>query len=68
MILVGWKIRFASVLMILNFLVALLVVHRKDSIEGMTPALAILFASILFLFYGVDKFSMEYLLRRKYRS
>jgi hypothetical protein len=45
--------------MIINFLVALVMVHLHDSFEGMTPALAMLFSSILFLFYGAGKFALK---------
>ena len=45
--------------MIINFLVALVMVHARDSFEGMTPALAMLFSSILFLFYGAGKFALK---------
>ncbi len=57
MIIIGFKIRLAAALMIINFLVALVMVHLHDSFEGMTPALAMLFSSILFLFYGAGKFA-----------
>lgn len=59
LILIGWKIRLASITMIVNFIVAIIVVHRNDSFEVMTPALAILFSCLLFLFYGAGKFSFE---------
>lgn len=59
MIILGFKIRWASLLMIVNFIVALIMVHRNDTIEGMTPALAILFACILFLFTGAGKFALD---------
>src|SRR5687767_10131561 len=49
MIIVGWKIRYAAVVMIVNFLIALVVIHRDDSFEQMTPALAMLFLNVLFL-------------------
>ena len=55
----GWKIRYASLLTIFNFLVALLFVHRRDSVEEMTPALAILFSSLLFLFQGAGIYSID---------
>ena len=58
-ILVGFQIRFAALLMIFNFLVALVMVHRHDTIEGMTPALAMLFCSVLFLFYGAGKIAVR---------
>ncbi|MGI8597613.1 MAG: DoxX family protein, partial [Chitinophagaceae bacterium] len=40
MILLGWKIRIAALLMIINFLIAVLMVHLGQSFEQMTPALA----------------------------
>jgi putative oxidoreductase len=59
MILFGFYIRLAALIMIINFMVALLMVHRQDSFEAMTPALALLFANVLFLFYGAGKFSLS---------
>jgi putative oxidoreductase len=59
LILVGWKTRFASVLIIINFLVALAMVHRKDNFETMTPALAMLFGAVLLLFTGAGKYSVD---------
>ena len=59
-LLTGYKIRLASFILILNFLVAI-AVHLKmgDSIEGMTPALAMLFGCITLLFTGAGKLSFE---------
>jgi len=61
MILIGFKIRLASVLLIINFLIALIMVHFRlnDTIEGMTPALAMLFGCLTFLFTGAGKWSMD---------
>ena len=59
MIIVGWRIRYAAIAMILNFLIALVMVHRNDTIEIMTPALAILFCCILFLFQGAGRISVD---------
>jgi putative oxidoreductase len=59
MITVGYRIRIASLIMIVNFLVAIVVVHRHDTVEGMTPALAMLFGCITFLFYGGGKYSIR---------
>jgi putative oxidoreductase len=56
---VGWKIRWAAVLMIINFAVAVLVVHRGQSFEQMTPPLALLFSSTLFLFAGAGRYSAD---------
>jgi hypothetical protein len=34
-------------------------VHRNDTIEGMTPALAMLFSSVVFVFYGAGRFALK---------
>ena len=61
-ILLGFHLRVFALIMILNFIVALLFVHLpiKDSVESMTPALAILFSCITLLFTGAQKFSLDY--------
>ncbi|MBC7828076.1 MAG: DoxX family protein [Chitinophagaceae bacterium] len=59
MIVLGWRIRYASLLMIINFLVALIMVHRNDSIESMTAPLSILFSAVLFLFHGAGLISID---------
>jgi putative oxidoreductase len=52
LLIISWKVRFAAILMIINFLTALVMVHRHDTIEQMTPALSLLFISIFLLFSG----------------
>jgi putative oxidoreductase len=59
MILLGWKIRIAALLMIINFLIAVLMVHLGQSFEQMTPALAMFFSNVLFLFYGAGKYAFD---------
>ena len=59
LIILGWKIRYAAALMIINFLVALIVVHRNDSVEAMTPAAAILCCNFLFLLQGPGRISLD---------
>ncbi|MFN2457984.1 MAG: DoxX family protein [Chitinophagaceae bacterium] len=59
LILIGWKIRWAAFVMIINLLVALVMVHRNDTVEQMTRALAILFCCVLFLFYGSGRYSLD---------
>lgn len=55
----GWKIRYAALLMICNFSVAWVMVDRFGSVEQMTPALSMLFCSVLFLFVGAGKAALE---------
>ena len=59
MIILGWRIRYAATFMIINFAVALIMVHRHDSFETMTPALAIFFSCILFLFCGAGQIAID---------
>ena len=66
LILVGFKIRFASFILVINFLVALIFVHFRinDTVEGMTPALAMLFGCLTLLFTGAEKISLEHFLKK----
>lgn len=59
LILIGWKIRWAALVMSINFLVALIMVHREQTLEQMTPPLAILFSNLLFFFTGAGKYSLD---------
>jgi putative oxidoreductase len=59
MILLGWQIRIAAVLMIINFAVALIMVHRNQTIDDMTVPLAIFFCAVLFLFEGPGRISID---------
>lgn len=49
--LIGWKIRWAGVVMMLNFLIAI-IIETPNGIEAMTPALAIFFSCLLFVLEG----------------
>ncbi len=61
LILIGYKIRLASIIMAFNFLIAIIFVHLKsnDSIEIMTPAMAIFFGCLTFIFTGAGKISID---------
>jgi len=60
LLLAGYKVRTASAVLIINFMVAWSVHFTSgDSIEAMTPALAMLFGSILFLFYGSGRWGID---------
>jgi putative oxidoreductase len=62
---VGFKIRMAAILMIVNFLVAVCVVHWGQPLEAMTPPLFILFVSILFLFQGAGRYSVDQVMNNR---
>lgn len=56
---VGLFIRPAAIVMIINFLVALLVVHLGTTFQQSFEALVMLFTSIFFLLHGPGNFSLE---------
>jgi putative oxidoreductase len=56
---VGLFIRPAAIVMMINFLVALYVVHIGTTFQESFDALMMLFGSIFFLFYGGGKISLE---------
>ena len=56
---VGLQTRFVAFLMLINFLVAFFVVDIHGSLEQMTPALAMLFGSLLLVFEGAGRFSLD---------
>ncbi|MBX2877588.1 MAG: DoxX family protein [Saprospiraceae bacterium] len=61
LVLIGYQTRIAALLLGINFLIALFMVHLPagDTVEGMTPALAMLFASLTLLFTGAKDISLD---------
>lgn len=61
LILIGWQTKWSSLLLSLNFLIAIIMVHfpNNDSIEVLTPALAMLFISAALMFTGAGKYSVD---------
>lgn len=62
---IGFQVRLAAILMIVNFVVALLVVHIGLTFEQSFDALMMLSGSLFFLFNGAGKFSIDRSLLRK---
>ncbi|WP_313191861.1 DoxX family protein [Sphingobacterium sp.] len=61
LILIGWQTKFSAAIIFINFLIAIFMVHipNGDSIELMTPALALLFVSASLFFTGAGKYSVD---------
>jgi putative oxidoreductase len=59
MIIVGYKIRWAAFVMLINFTIALFMVHKGQTFEEMTSVLSMLFSSLLFLFTGSGKYGLD---------
>ncbi len=60
LILIGYHIRLASLVLVINFVIAVLVhIRLGDSIEAMTPALAIVSCCFAFIFTGAGRISIS---------
>mgnify|MGYP000894030967 CR=1 FL=1 len=61
LLLIGWQTKLSAAFIFINFLIAIFMVHlpNGDSIELMTPALAILFVSASLFFTGAGKYSVD---------
>ncbi|MBT1701991.1 DoxX family protein [Chryseosolibacter indicus] len=58
----GYLTRLAAIIMIINFLVALWLVHIGTTFQQSFDALMMLFGSVFFLYYGAGKLSIDNLL------
>lgn len=59
LLILGAFTRWASALIVLNFIAALLIAHRSDTFEGMFPALVMLFGGLFFLAHGAARPSVD---------
>jgi putative oxidoreductase len=62
---VGLATRYAAVVMIINFIAALIIAHIGDTYPNMFPALMMLAAACFFVVHGAGKLSVDSLLDRQ---
>ena len=62
---VGLWTRYAAVVMIINFVAALIIAHVGDTYPNMFPALMMLAAACFFLLHGAGRLSVESMLKRR---
>jgi putative oxidoreductase len=62
---IGWHVRTAAVIMLVNFAVALLAVHWGHPYPALFPALMMWTGSLSLLFSGAGAWSVEAKLRRR---
>lgn len=55
----GAATRYAAVVMIINFIAALIIAHRGDTYQNTFPALMMLFAACFLLLHGAGKLSVD---------
>lgn len=70
LILIGCQLRMASAILVFNFLIALIGVHfvAQDSVEVMTPALAMLFGCLTLYFTSSGHLSIDHNLKKRAHS
>jgi putative oxidoreductase len=64
-ILFGAWIRLTSVIFIINFIAAVIIVHLNDDFREMFAPLMMIFTGLFFLFHGAGKLSVDELLERR---
>jgi putative oxidoreductase len=62
---VGFATRFGAVVMIINFIGALIIAHIGDTYPNMFPALMMLAAAWFFLLHGAGKLSVDNMVERR---
>lgn len=62
---VGLWVRPAALVMIINFIAALIIVHIGTTFQESFAALMMLFGSVFFLFYGAGKLSIDQKFNRR---
>lgn len=62
---VGAGVRYAAILMIVNFVAAIVIAHLGDSYPNTFPALMMLAAACFFLIHGAGKLSVDDSRRRR---
>lgn len=61
----GWKVRWAGLVMIINFLIAILSVHLNDPYPNVYPAISMLAGALFLTLNGVGKISLEHWKQKK---
>ena len=61
----GWKVKEAGLIMIFNFIVAILLVHLDDPYPNIYPAISMLAGATFMTFYGNGKISVEEWIKSK---
>ena len=62
---VGFATRYAALVMVINFIAALIIAHIGDAYPNMFPALMMLAAACFFLLHGAGKLSVDGVLEQR---
>jgi len=64
-ILLGAFVRLTSIVMIINFIAAIIIAHRGDTFRGMFAALMMIAVALFFLFHGAGRLSVDERLEKR---
>ncbi|MGZ8544572.1 MAG: DoxX family protein [Flavisolibacter sp.] len=64
LVIIGVLFRWASAIMVINFLVAIIMVHRAQSFEEMTTPLLLVFIFLFFVLNGPGSISLSHIRNR----
>lgn len=62
---IGWKIRWAGIVMVINFVIAIFAVHLEDAYPSIFPAISMLAGSLFLILYGQGWFTLDAYLAQK---
>lgn len=62
---IGYRVKEAGLVMIFNFIVAILFVHLNDPYPNIYPAISMLAGATFLVFYGTGKVSIDYWVKNK---
>lgn len=57
---VGWKVRVVGIVMMANFIIAILMVHLSDPYPTIYPAISMLASSIFLVLNGAEAISLDH--------
>ena len=57
--LIAWKVRLAALVMVINFLIAIIMVHWGQSFEEMTTVLFMIVTSATLFFTGAGEYAVD---------
>ncbi|MEO9485566.1 MAG: DoxX family protein [Ekhidna sp.] len=61
----GWKVKPAGGIMVVNFVIAILLVHLKDPYPAVYPAISMLAGSVFLLLNGAGNVSLDNWIKQK---
>lgn len=62
---IGWKVKYAGAIMVINFIVAITMVHLNDPYPAIYPAISMLAGALYMLLNGAGSMSLDSFIQKK---